>query len=74
MIALILDIYIYLSLYIYIQLGIEHRDKTSDQVTIDAAKAIQEHHVGIKCATITPYVYIHIYIHKFKIYIHMYML
>lgn len=32
----------------------EHRDKTNDQVTIDAAKAIQECKVGIKCATITP--------------------
>jgi isocitrate dehydrogenase len=32
----------------------EHRDATDDQVTIDAAKAIQKHGVGIKCATITP--------------------
>ncbi|MFF4534181.1 NADP-dependent isocitrate dehydrogenase [Streptomyces sp. NPDC001407] len=38
----------------YFDLGIEHRDATSDQVTVDAAKAIQEHGVGVKCATITP--------------------
>ena len=38
----------------YYDLGIEHRDETDDQVTIDAAHAIQKHHVGIKCATITP--------------------
>jgi isocitrate dehydrogenase len=38
----------------YFDLGIEHRDGTSDQVTVDAARAIQKHHVGIKCATITP--------------------
>ncbi len=35
-------------------LGIEHRDETDDQVTIDAAHAIQEFGVGVKCATITP--------------------
>jgi isocitrate dehydrogenase len=35
-------------------LGIEHRDATDDQVTIDAAHAIQRHGVGVKCATITP--------------------
>lgn len=35
-------------------LGIEHRDKTSDQVTIDCAEAIKKYNVGIKCATITP--------------------
>lgn len=35
-------------------LGIEHRDKTDDQVTIEAAEAIQKYNVGIKCATITP--------------------
>lgn len=35
-------------------MGIEHRDKTNDQVTLDAAKAISECKVGIKCATITP--------------------
>jgi isocitrate dehydrogenase len=35
-------------------LGIEHRDATDDQVTIDAAKAIAKHKVGVKCATITP--------------------
>jgi isocitrate dehydrogenase len=38
----------------YYDLGIEHRDATDDQVTIDAAHAIQEHGVGVKCATITP--------------------
>lgn len=38
----------------YYDLGIEHRDATNDQVTVDAAHAILEHHVGIKCATITP--------------------
>ena len=45
----------YLDLNIkYYDLGLENRDATNDQVTIDAAKAIQEHKVGIKCATITP--------------------
>ena len=39
---------------LYFDLGIEHRDATNDQVTIDAAHAIQEHGVGVKCATITP--------------------
>lgn len=38
----------------YYDLGIEHRDATDDQVTVDAANAIREHGVGIKCATITP--------------------
>src|SRR5919198_1433292 len=38
----------------YYDLGIEHRDATNDQVTIDAAEAIRKHHVGVKCATITP--------------------
>ncbi|KAJ8325568.1 isocitrate dehydrogenase, NADP-dependent [Batrachochytrium dendrobatidis JEL423] len=38
----------------YFDLGIQHRDKTMDQVTIDAAEAIQKYNVGIKCATITP--------------------
>ena len=38
----------------YYDLGIEHRDETNDQVTIDAAHAIQKHGVGVKCATITP--------------------
>jgi isocitrate dehydrogenase len=38
----------------YYDLGIEHRDATDDQVTIDAASAIKEHGVGVKCATITP--------------------
>lgn len=39
---------------LYYDLGIENRDKTNDQVTIDAANAIKKHKVGIKCATITP--------------------
>jgi isocitrate dehydrogenase len=38
----------------YFDLGIEHRDATGDQVTIDAANAIKKYQVGIKCATITP--------------------
>jgi len=38
----------------YYDLGIEHRDKTDDQVTIDAAEAIKRTGVGVKCATITP--------------------
>ncbi|MDX2026859.1 NADP-dependent isocitrate dehydrogenase [Microcella sp.] len=38
----------------YYDLGIEHRDATNDQVTIDAAHAIIKHGVGVKCATITP--------------------
>ena len=38
----------------YYDLGIESRDKTSDQVTIDAANAIKKHGCGVKCATITP--------------------
>ena len=38
----------------YYDLGMEHRDATNDQVTIDAANAIKKHGVGIKCATITP--------------------
>ena len=38
----------------YYDLGIEHRDATNDQVTIDSANAIKKHGVGIKCATITP--------------------
>jgi isocitrate dehydrogenase len=39
---------------IYFDLGIEHRDATDDQVTVDAANAIKQHGVGVKCATITP--------------------
>ncbi len=39
---------------LYFDLGIEHRDATDDQVTIDAAEAIKKHNVGVKCATITP--------------------
>jgi isocitrate dehydrogenase len=38
----------------YYDLGIENRDATDDQVTVDAARAIAEHGVGVKCATITP--------------------
>ena len=38
----------------YYDLGIEHRDATDDQVTVDAAHAIRRHGVGVKCATITP--------------------
>ncbi|BDZ59069.1 isocitrate dehydrogenase (NADP) [Barrientosiimonas humi] len=38
----------------YYDLGIENRDATDDQVTVDAAKAIKEYGVGVKCATITP--------------------
>lgn len=38
----------------YYDLGIENRDATNDQVTIDSAHAIQKHGVGVKCATITP--------------------
>src|SRR5262249_85775 len=39
---------------LYFDLGIENRDRTEDQITIDAANAIKEHGVGVKCATITP--------------------
>ncbi|PDH44076.1 MAG: isocitrate dehydrogenase (NADP(+)) [Flavobacteriales bacterium MED-G15] len=39
---------------LYYDLGIESRDKTEDQITIDAAEAIKKYKVGIKCATITP--------------------
>ncbi len=39
---------------IYFDLGIESRDATDDQITIDAANAIKQHGVGVKCATITP--------------------
>ncbi len=39
---------------LYYDLSIENRDATSDQVTVDAANAIKEHGVGVKCATITP--------------------
>ena len=38
----------------YYDLGIEHRDATDDQVTVDSAEAIRRHGVGVKCATITP--------------------
>jgi len=38
----------------YYDLGLEHRNETKDQVTVDAANAIKKHGVGVKCATITP--------------------
>ncbi|AJR24823.1 MULTISPECIES: NADP-dependent isocitrate dehydrogenase [Sphingobium] len=38
----------------YYDLGVEKRDETNDQITIDSANAIKEHGVGVKCATITP--------------------
>lgn len=38
----------------YYDLGVEHRDATDDQVTVDAANAIKKYGVGVKCATITP--------------------
>jgi len=38
----------------YYDLSVTSRDKSNDQITIDAANAINEHHVGVKCATITP--------------------
>lgn len=39
---------------LYYDLGVEKRDETEDQITVDAANAIKKHNVGIKCATITP--------------------
>ena len=39
---------------LYYDLGIESRDKTGDRITVDAAEAIKQHGVGVKCATITP--------------------
>ena len=45
--------YLEIDLYSF-DLGIEHRDRTHDQVTIDAAHAIRHYGVGVKCATITP--------------------
>lgn len=45
--------YLDIELHTY-DLGIEYRDATNDQVTIDCANAIKKYHVGIKCATITP--------------------
>src|SRR5438093_5415683 len=39
---------------VYFDLGIESRDATEDQITVEAAEAIKEHGVGVKCATITP--------------------
>lgn len=40
--------------YAHTTQGLEYRDQTNDQVTIDSAKAIQKYGVGVKCATITP--------------------
>src|SRR5436189_82538 len=40
--------------FLYFDLGMEHRDQTNDQVTVDAANAIKKVGVGVKCATITP--------------------
>src|SRR6187551_3770324 len=39
---------------IYFDLGIEKRDETEDRITVEAAEAIKQHGVGVKCATITP--------------------
>ena len=39
---------------IYFDLGIEKRDETDDKITVEAANAIKQHGVGVKCATITP--------------------
>ena len=39
---------------IYFDLGVESRDATDDTITVEAANAIKEHGVGVKCATITP--------------------
>ena len=39
---------------IYFDLGLAHREETKDAVTVDAAMAVKEHGVGVKCATITP--------------------
>lgn len=39
---------------LYYDLSVQKRDETNDQITVDAANAIKEHNVGIKCATITP--------------------
>lgn len=48
-------IFPYLELDIkYFDLGLPNRDATNDEVTVEAAKAIQKYNVGIKCATITP--------------------
>ncbi len=38
----------------YFDLGMKHRDETDDRVTVEAAEAIKQHGVGVKCATITP--------------------
>src|SRR5438045_8254094 len=39
---------------LYYDLGIERRDETDDKITVEAAEAIKQHGVGVKCATITP--------------------
>src|SRR3546814_17170103 len=38
----------------YYDLSVQKRDETDDQITVDAANAIKQHRVGVKCATITP--------------------
>ena len=38
----------------YYDLSIQKRDETNDEITLDAAKAVNKHNIGIKCATITP--------------------
>jgi isocitrate dehydrogenase len=48
-------IYPYLDIDLkYYDLGLQYRDETNDQVTLDAAEAIKKYSVGVKCATITP--------------------
>ena len=39
----------------YYDLGLEHRNETNDQVTVDSANATKKYKVAVKCATITPY-------------------
>ena len=39
---------------VYFDLGLPERDRTADQITLDAAEAIRKYGVGVKCATITP--------------------
>ncbi|MBR7141097.1 MAG: NADP-dependent isocitrate dehydrogenase [Clostridia bacterium] len=50
---ILIEPYVELNTEFY-DLGLENREKTADQVTIDAANAIKKYHVGVKCATITP--------------------
>lgn len=44
----------YINNFFSFDLGMENRDATDDQVTIDCAEAVKKYNVGIKCATITP--------------------